>query len=66
MAGRRRASVAREVRRVLTTLHHEAVSIDWNKVFKASFMLLFVSYPGTTPVHTGIAAVRRVMCCTTA
>ena len=47
MVGRRRASIAREVQLAMGTLQSQARAIDWTKVFKASFMLLFVSYPGT-------------------
>ena len=61
MAGRRRASIAREVQSAMGKLQQEAASVDWSKVFKASFMLLFVSYPGT--VHTGREAGRQCRPC---
>ena len=44
--GRRRASVIHEISRSLSRLQREAFNIDWTKVFQASFMLLFVAYPG--------------------
>ena len=47
MRGRRRASIAREIQQSLGKVQHDAVSIDWVKVFRTSFMVLFVSYPGT-------------------
>ena len=46
MAGRRRASVAREIQRSLRNVQQDAVAVDWMKVFRTSFMVLFVSYPG--------------------
>ena len=48
MVGRRKVSVVREVQIAMTQLQQQAVKIDWTKVFKASFMLLFVSYPGAS------------------
>ena len=45
-SGRRRVSVAKEIQTSLARLRAEAVSVEWSKVFKASFMLLFVAYPG--------------------
>ena len=47
MRGRHRASIAREIQQSLGKVQHDAVSIDWMKVFRTSFMVLFVSYPGT-------------------
>ena len=46
MRNRRRASVAVAIQRSVMALQREVVSIDWTKVLKASFMLLFVAYPG--------------------
>jgi hypothetical protein len=46
MQGRRRASIARALQTSLHVLQAEVVAVDWVKVFKASFMLLFVAYPG--------------------
>ena len=46
MAGRRRASVARALTDSLRGLQQEALAVNWLAVFKASFMLLFVAYPG--------------------
>ena len=45
MVGRRRASIALEIRRSVTTLTART-KIDWLKVFRTSFMVLFVCYPG--------------------
>ena len=45
-AGRRRASVVHAIQGSLTAAQHQIAAIDWVKVFKASFMLLFVAYPG--------------------
>ena len=44
-------SIVREVTRSLSRIQHEAASIDWSKIFKASFMLLFIAYPGTSEVQ---------------
>ena len=46
MAGRRRASVARYIQSSLGSIQRDALAIDWTKVFRTSFMILFVSYPG--------------------
>ena len=46
LKGRRRASIAHVLQSSLGTLQKEVVAVDWVKVFKASFMLLFVAYPG--------------------
>lgn len=43
---RRRASIVSVLQDSMEAIQKEAVSIDWMKVFKASFMLLFVAYPG--------------------
>ena len=63
MRGRRRASIAREIQQSLEKVQHDAVSIDWVKVFRTSFMVLFVSYPGTPPrLHRrglGVETTRR-------
>ena len=50
MVGRRRASLVKELQRVMPTVVNDTKSIDWVKVLKASFMLLFVAYPGTLSV----------------
>ena len=47
MSGRRRASIAREIQKSLGQVQQEALSVEWIKVFQTSFMVLFVSYPGT-------------------
>ena len=46
--GQRRGSAARELQRQLAAMHNDSewASVDWIKVFKSSFMLLFVAYPG--------------------
>ena len=44
--GRRRGSAARELQRQLAAMHSQWTSVNWVKVFKSSFMLLFVAYPG--------------------
>ena len=55
MTGRRRASVAVAIQRSLASLQQDitglSTSIDWLKVFRTSFMVLFVSYPGTSDMH---------------
>ena len=53
-SGRRRKSVLVEVSRNLAHLRMEAMSIKWSKVFKASFMLLFVAYPGAWRWRCGV------------
>ena len=45
-AGRRKASIYREMQRGLSMLEVGVDKVQWIKVFKASFMLLFVAYPG--------------------
>ena len=44
--GRRRGSATREIQHRLVALHAEWSTVDWIKIFKSSFMLLFVAYPG--------------------
>ena len=44
--GRRRSSATRAMQARLTALHSDWAEVDWVKVFKSSFMLLFVAYPG--------------------
>ena len=46
MRGRRRASVARAISQSIGGIHSRILAVDWLKVFRASFMLLFVAYPG--------------------
>ena len=46
MKGRHRGSVARLLQYLMPAIHQRSVSVDWLKVFKTSFMLLFVAYPG--------------------
>ena len=46
MRGRHRASVAKALQQSMLSIRQEALSVDWLKVFRASFMLLFVAYPG--------------------
>ncbi len=48
MTGRHRGSVARAVVAVVTSVHSNFSSINWTGVFKASFMLLFIAYPGVS------------------
>ena len=55
MVGRRRASIAREIQQSLDKVQHDARRIDWLKVFRTSFMVLFVSYPGRSRAGNGIA-----------
>ena len=50
----KRSVAIREVQQALNSLQREAVMVDWTKVLKASFTLLFVSYPGAgLIVHVG-------------
>ena len=50
----KRSVAIREVQQALNSLQREAVMVDWTKVLKASFTLLFVSYPGAgLIVHFG-------------
>ena len=45
--GRRRASIANALQKSLIALQQQAKEIQWPKVVRASFMLLFIAYPGT-------------------
>jgi hypothetical protein len=47
-AGRRRGSVARAMAATLATAQRTIGGVDWVGVFKASFMLLFIAYPGVS------------------
>jgi hypothetical protein len=47
-AGRRRGSVAQAMAATLAAAQRRIVSVDWVAVFKASFMLLFIAYPGVS------------------
>ena len=46
MKGRRRVHVVRELQRAMASIQRDMGTVDWTKVFKATFMLLFVAYPG--------------------
>ena len=46
MIGRRRSSIARAIQNNVGIMQHDALAVDWMKVFRSSFMLLFVAYPG--------------------
>ena len=59
MKGRRRASVAHALQLSLAGVERDISSIDWMKVFHASFMVLFVSYPGTVVVSLLFVQSRR-------
>ena len=48
MAGRRRASIAREIQQSLAQTQRDVAAVDWMKVFRTSFMVLFVAYPGAS------------------
>ena len=45
-AGHRRASIIHAIQGSIKGAQSQLSTIDWIKVFKASFMLLFVAYPG--------------------
>ena len=45
MKGRRRASIARAISESVGEINTRVIAVDWLKVFRASFMLLFVAYP---------------------
>jgi hypothetical protein len=47
-ARRHRGSVARAMASTLVAAQNRIVSVDWVGVFKASFMLLFIAYPGVS------------------
>jgi hypothetical protein len=47
-AGRHRGSVVRAMAATLAVAQRTVVAIDWTGVFRASFMLLFVAYPGVS------------------
>jgi hypothetical protein len=47
-AGRRRSSVAKGMAAALAAAQRDATTINWKAVFKASFMLLFIAYPGVS------------------
>ena len=40
------AAVAQRLQRSMSTIEQRVASVDWLKVLKATFMLLFVAYPG--------------------
>jgi hypothetical protein len=65
MAGRRRASIARAIQQSLPALETDVLKVDWLKVFKASFMLLFVAYPGAYYIITTIVTQWLVLCTAT-
>ena len=46
MKGRRRGTIVNTLQASVRSLAKQSRSVDWMKVFKASFMLLFVAYPG--------------------
>ena len=48
MIGRRRDSIAREIQQSIERVQQDSASIDWLKVFRTSFIVLFVAYPGKT------------------
>ena len=48
MRGRSRKTVLREIQRSMSSVQREVIKTDWVKIFKASFMLLFVAYPGAS------------------
>ena len=48
MKGRRMSDMVRELQKAMPTIQQESVTVDWVKIFKASFMLLFVAYPGAS------------------
>ena len=60
MVGRRRGSIARELQRSVATIQQDVNKIDWMKVFRTSFMVLFVSYPGARCVFVCCGRCRRV------
>jgi hypothetical protein len=47
-AGRRRSSAARAMAATLASAQSTIAAINWTSVFKASFMLLFIAYPGVS------------------
>jgi hypothetical protein len=47
-AGRRRGSVTRAMAATLASAQGRMAAINWTGVFKASFMLLFIAYPGVS------------------
>ncbi len=42
-------SLVKQMTASMAQIQQDAVKIEWSKVFKASFMLLFIAYPGTGP-----------------
>ena len=48
VATRNQASVVKELQRNMSSVERRAKSLDWTKVFKATFMLLFIAYPGAS------------------
>ena len=52
MVGRRRASVLREMHRCFTSVQRDDIRIDWMKMFRTTFVVLFVAYPGENRDHT--------------
>ena len=53
MRGRRRGSIARAIQSSVGNMQTRVLTVDWVKVFKASFMLLFVAYPGKSDWGSG-------------
>jgi hypothetical protein len=47
-AGRRRGSVVKGMAAALASARSSVAAVNWTDVFKASFMLLFVAYPGVS------------------
>ena len=43
-------STVRVIAESMSKIQRDAASIEWTKVFKTSFMLLFIAYPGALRV----------------
>ncbi len=60
-----RDSIAKEMIASMTLIQQQAVKVEWTKVFKASFMLLFIAYPGTVWATDSVTPVLhrpRIIC----
>ena len=53
LKGRRRGSVVKALSTALPDIRSKVLKVNWPQIFRASFMLLFVAYPGT-PWRCGI------------
>ena len=59
-----RDSIVKEMTASMTLIQQQAVRVEWTKVFKASFMLLFIAYPGAVQYHVTslLSCIDRASC----